>query len=369
MKNIRKTYKYIIALLLALLISYLVYKGYIEEAILTVGSDESKNNIKVNFNIDFRDALKITALGGSATAMIKACPPQSRPMVTGLLGTLAAGSYVLNNYMNRFDSNNEGGGKSIISSTDIKINKLIESDDYGKGTSKSVLDYISDIWTIIKEKVLGAPIRCDDSSWNPVDIVDQLLKGFSIEQKFCIVVIVMLLVVLYVSIGIMLSIITRLIFNKPFENKYLEKIRILYSQSNNVTLIVLFIMQLYGISYSIYALCIYVKLKGIRCDDSSWNPLDNINDLLIYFSEEQKFFIGVILLLIGGLYSSIMLMLSVLTRLIFNKPFENKYLEKIRIWHSQSNNVLLIVLFIMQFYGISYAIYGLCVYNGLIYYS
>jgi hypothetical protein len=165
-----------------------------------------------------------------------------------------------------------------------------------------------------------------------MDNINELLIGFSEEQKFFIGVIMLLSVALYTGIGIMLSVFIRLIFCKPFENKYLEKIRIsiLYSQSNNIILIVLFLMQLYGISYSIYGLTIYVKLIGFN-EGTSWNSVDKLNDLLIGFSEDEKFFIGVILLLLGALYTSIFIMLLVLTRIIFNKPFENKYMEKIRI--------------------------------------
>lgn len=102
------------------------------------------------------------------------------------------------------------------------------------------------------DKVFGAPINCEEegssssfsfSSWNPMDYINEALMGFSEEEKFFIALILMLIVVLYVSIGIMLSVLIRLIFNKPFQNKYLEKIRIFWSQSNNITLIVLFLMQ------------------------------------------------------------------------------------------------------------------------------
>lgn len=325
----KKTSQFIILLLLVLA-ALIVYKVYIQEAVIfNSGSDGGKNNINVNLNIDIKDALKITALGGSAAAMIKACPPQSRPAVTLGLGAMGVISIAANDYIKQMAA--KKGEDSISVTTSVsKINKSTSSGE-STGVSKSVLENLSEIFRIIKEKVLGAPIRCDDSSWNPVDILDQLLRGFSVEEKFFIAIILMLLVVLYVSIGILLSIITRLIFNKPFSNRYLEILRIRWSQSNNVVLIVLFLMQLYGISYSIYALSAYFIGPPLNSEGTSWNPVDKLNDLLIGFSEEEKFFIGVILLLLGALYTSIFIMLLVLTRLIFNKPFENKYMEKIRI--------------------------------------
>ena len=107
-----------------------------------------------------------------------------------------------------------------------------------------------------------------------------------------------------------------------------------------------------------------INCEGSSSSSSSWNLMDNINELLMGFTEEQKFFIGVIMLLSVALYTSFAIMTSIITRLIFSKPFNNKYIEIFRIRWSQKSNILLIVLFTMQIFSIIYSIYALCFYNG-----
>ena len=106
---------------------------------------------------------------------------------------------------------------------------------------------------------------------------------------------------------------------------------------------------------------------GNNCEgSSSWYPMDNINELLIGFSDEEKFYIGIIILLLGVVMITINIILSIIIRIIFSKPFSNKYLEKIRIWWSHSNNVTLIILLIIQLGGLISTIYLLSMYIGFI---
>ena len=190
MKNITKMLR-LISIILLLLVVYYIFQVYIQQAVLCSGSENNgKGYFNINLNLELKEALKIGAVGGSTAVVVKACPPQTRPAVVLGLGVLAGGTYILNNYVNNFGSNNEGN--SIRS--EIKTNKLIPSDDSGKGISKLVLDELSKICINIKEKFLGAPINCagDPSSWNPMDNINELLIGFSEEQKFFIGVILLL---------------------------------------------------------------------------------------------------------------------------------------------------------------------------------
>lgn len=245
-------------LLLLSVISYWVLK---EEVIYNAGSGEGGNNINLNLNMEIKEALKIGAMGGAAAAMVKYCPPQSRPAVALGLGTLGAMTIAASKYFDYIASINTGGGTGVTATTKVGEYKVsISSGESSKGVSKLVLDSVSEICTIIKGKLIGVPINCSGSSWNPIDKLDEWLIGFSYEEKFFISIVILLLVALYNSIGIMLSIITRLILNKPLSNKYMEKLRIWWSQSNNVILIVLFISQWFGIINSIYWLCAYIEL-------------------------------------------------------------------------------------------------------------
>lgn len=72
-------------------------------------------------------------------------------------------------------------------------------------------------------------------------------------------------------------------------------------------------------------------MEPIYCEGTTWDPVEKLNDLLMGFTEEEKFFIGVILLLSVALYTSLAIMTSIITRFVFNEPFNNKYMEMIRI--------------------------------------
>lgn len=242
-----------ITLLLLVLVVYYILKVYIQDAvILNAGSGNDRNYYF--FVPDSRTAAT-GAVGATAIGLLKYCPPKSRPMVTISMVAFYTGGMIANNVI---DKKYGGGGRGGSTFFGGNATNFPNSSGNGEGTSRSVLSN-TDILTILKEKVLGAPIKCEGSSWYPyLDKVNELLIGFSDDEKFIIGIILLLSGVLIITINIILSVITRLIINKPLNNKYMERLRIWWSKSNNVTLIILFILQLLGLIYTIYILGVYI---------------------------------------------------------------------------------------------------------------
>lgn len=117
----KKIYEFI-RILLLLLVAYFIFKVYIQEAVIwNSGSGGSEKNIgngylKFNVSLELKEALKLGGAGLGAAAVVKACPPQSRPVVALGLGVLAATTSVINNYIDKGSSNNGVGGSDVGSS-------------------------------------------------------------------------------------------------------------------------------------------------------------------------------------------------------------------------------------------------------------
>ena len=257
-----------IILLLSLLVVYYIFKVYIQDAVIFNAG--SGNNGKGYFFPKPDSTTTITgALGATAIGLVKLCPPKTRPIIAVYIITCYTGGSIAYKMIDKRPSGGwwtGGGGTgsgSLIGGKGIDSSNTSGNSD--KGINKSVVDNTLDIWIKIKEKVLGAPINCEgSSSWYPMDNINELLIGFSDEEKFYIGIIILLLGVVMITINIILSIIIRIIFSKPFSNKYLEKIRIWWSHSNNVTLIILLIIQLGGLISTIYLLSMYIGFINNR---------------------------------------------------------------------------------------------------------
>lgn len=181
-------------------------------------------------NMDLNQVLTTGVLGAAAAGMVKACPPSTRLRATLGLGGLWSGVSIMNNYLNSRVQGTSGGfgGSNITSSTGVGVSPSPANpsgSSEASGVTKYIIEELSKILGKIKEIILGEPINCEGRT-NPVDKINDLLTGFTEEEKFFIGVILLLLVTLYTSLAIMTSIIIRFVFNKPFNNKYMEIIRI-----------------------------------------------------------------------------------------------------------------------------------------------
>lgn len=107
----------------------------------------------------------------------------------------------------------------------------------------------------------------------------------------------------------------------------------------------------------------------IRCEGSSWgDPVEKINNLLVGYTNEEGFFVGIIIMLIGVLLLIMLVIVSVAARLMLDKPLENKFLEKVRVRWVQGSNLTLLVILIAEVVSVIYIIYLLSLYAGFIQY-
>lgn len=159
MKNIIKMYQFI-RLLLLVLVAYWVYKGYVQDAIILNAGNDNKGNRNYYFFVPDSRTAATGAVGATAIGLLKYCPPKSRPMVTISMVAFNTGGMIANNII---DKKYGGGGRGGSSFFGGNATNFPNSSGNGEGTSRSVLSN-TDILTILKDKVLGAPIKCEGSS-------------------------------------------------------------------------------------------------------------------------------------------------------------------------------------------------------------
>jgi hypothetical protein len=215
------------------------------DIIYCIGDNSTGGSNNLNLNLNFNDVFKYGSMSATAVALIKACPPQTRPGVALAISGLGAGIYAVDSY---FKNKNGGGSQRDTSAINIVIDK-------GNSTSSTnnnnmVIDEILKL----KERFIGV-VNCEGS--NEIELV----TNSSIEIQFFYGLTLLLIIAIYTNIGIILNILVRYIYNKPLNNKYLEKIRKVLYTNNNIMLMTLFILQLISISYALYGVCKYVQLN------------------------------------------------------------------------------------------------------------
>lgn len=264
----KETKQALMFITLTLLLVFVCWGGlmYSQEAVSCAGeggSDDKNTKFSINFNMNINDIVTTGALGAAAATMVKYCPSNARLRATLGLGGIWGGVSLINNYLNGRNGGSGTSGPSVTGG--VGVTKSGPTDAGGSessNVSKYIIEELSKILGEIKEIILGEPIYCEGTRWNPVDKLNDSLGSLTEEEKFFIGVILLLLVALYTSLAIMTSIIIRLQFNEPLNNKYMEIIRVRWGQKSNLFLIVLFIMQWFSIIYSIYGLCAYIGFIG-----------------------------------------------------------------------------------------------------------
>lgn len=201
-----------------------------------MGEEDNSSNSKVNVNVNITGSVKDigtgVGVGVGIAQVVKAVPPQAKAGVAIGLGAIT-GSVIL--------------AKDIIENSNIKTEVTT-----------------SDLTSISRP---CSPIESGDKELrSPLE--SGIFDNLSSDLQLLCCVLVILLVIIYLLIGLIISFImknymeskvTKWIQNKP----YITKLYNWFKGSNNITMLVVMGIIMYGLIASIVIIYYIFKLKGV----------------------------------------------------------------------------------------------------------